>query len=500
MLLKLAFKSVVSRRSSLVIILFITFAVCLFCVANAVFDSTEQGVQTNYVASFTGDFIIRPQSKIQQSLFGDETPVTGELTVLSTVVPYEKITDYLISMPEVYGVTGQISGAAMVERSDGANRNATYVFGVEGEPYLSLMKSIHIINGAPYAHGERGVMLCRQLAEKLRVDVGSTVQFIVADGPNYRIRAAKVSAVFEYEIYNEIFGRFVIADPITVRSLLGITEVFSADSYDLSDDAVNMFSENNGFSDLDDLFDEAFDFDEGLITQDFEEINQEFDENENLENIEPFVSEDDSILQNSIDTTESTTWNYIIVRLKDGKNTKRVIRKVSRLFRKNGWPVQVADWRHAAGSTALYLFWMRKIFNIGIVIVLAAGFIIVNNSLVINILDRTREIGTLRAIGAKKRFISLQCMTENLILTLTSGVLGVIAGNICTHFINKAHIVLHNSFLVQLFGSDAIKVYVTSGNVLKLFILVIALALLGWIYPVINALKVSPVDAIVGAK
>ena len=485
MLLKLAFKSVVSRRSSLVIILFITFAVCLFCVANAVFDSTEQGVQTNYVASFTGDFIIRPKSKIQQSLFGDETPVTGELTVLDTVVPYEKITEKLLSMPEVAGCTGQISGAAMVERSDGQNRTASYVFGVEGEQYLSLMKSIHIVRGAPYVHGERGAMLSEQTAKKLNVDVGNTIQFIVADGLNYSIRAAKVTAIFEYEIYNEIFSRFVIVDPITVRSLLGITEVYSSDSYDLSDEATNMFSENNDFSDFDDLFADASDFDDALVTEETEEENQI--QNTPSENNESALS-------------ESTTWNYIIVRLKDGQNTKRAMKKVSRVFRRNGWPVQVADWRHAAGSTALYLFWMRTIFNIGIVIVLAAGFIIVNNSLVINILDRTREIGTLRAIGAKKRFISLQCMTENLILTLTSGVLGVLAGMLCTHFINKAHIVLHNTFLVQLFGSDAISVHVNSGNVLKLFILVISLALLGWIYPVINALKVSPVDAIQGAK
>ena len=481
MLLKLALKNVVSRKSSLVIILFITFAVCLFCLANAVFDSTEQGVQTNYVASFTGDFIIRPKSKFQQSLFGDETPVTGELTMLDTVVPFENITQALEKMPEVAGSTGQISGAAMVERSDGANRSPSYVFGVEGEPYVSLMKSIHIINGKPYEHGERGVMLCKQMADKLGVDVGSTVQFIVSDGPNYKIRAANVTAVYEYEIYNEIFGRFVIADPITVRSLLGITEVFSSDSYDLSEEATNLFAEYNDFEDFDDLFAEASDFDEALI-------QEETPETETL------------IEEKPQDLADSTTWNYIIVRLKDGQNTKRVMKRTSRLFRKNGWPVQVADWRHAAGSTALYLFWMRKIFNIGIVIVLAAGFIIVNNTLVINILDRTREIGTLRAIGAKKRFISLQCMIENLILTITSGILGVIAGNICTHFINKAHIVLNNSFLVQLFGADAITVHVTGGNVFKLFILVLALALLGWIYPVINALKVSPVDAITGAK
>lgn len=481
MLLKLALKNVLSRKSSLVIILFITFAVCLFCLANAVFDSTEQGVQTNYVASFTGDFIIRPKSKFQQSLFGDETPVTGELTMLDTVVPFENITQTLEEMPEVAGTTGQISGAAMVERSDGANRSPSYVFGVEGEPYVSLMKSIHILNGKPYEHGQRGVMLCKQMADKLGVDVGNTVQFIVSDGPNYKIRAANVTAIFEYEIYNEIFGRFVIADPITVRSLLGITEVFSSDSYDLSEEVTNLFAENNDFEDFDDLFNDAEDYDDVLITE----------ETESEEIIEQVPS---------LELSESTSWNYIIVRLRDGQNTKRVMKKVSKLFRKNGWPVQVADWRHAAGSTALYLFWMRKIFNIGIIIVLAAGFIIVNNTLVINILDRTREIGTLRAIGAKKRFISLQCMTENLILTITSGILGVLAGNICTHFINKAHIVLHNSFLVQLFGADAITVYVTGGNVFKLFILVLALALLGWIYPVINALKVSPVDAITGAK
>ncbi|WP_022931584.1 ABC transporter permease [Treponema bryantii] len=482
MLLKLALKNVISRRSSLVIILFITFAVSLFCLANAVFDSTEQGVQTNYVASFTGDFIIRPKSKFQQSLFGDETPVTGELTTLSTIVPYEKIIETIEAMPEVAGTTGQISGAAMAERSDGANRVPAYVFGVEGEPYLSLMKSIHLLRGKPYEHGQRGVMLCSQMAEKLGVDVGSTVQFIVSDGPNYKIRAADVTAVFEYEIYNEIFGRFVIADPITIRSLLGITEVFSSDSYNLSEEATNLFTENNDFSDFDDLFDDVSDYDEALIQTDSSEE-------------EEIVTE-----TTSEDLSESTSWNYLIVRLKDAKDTKRIMKKISRIFRKNGWPVQVADWRHAAGSTALYLFWMRKIFNIGIVIVLAAGFIIVNNTLVINILDRTREIGTLRAIGAKKRFISLQCMTENLILTITSGILGVLAGNIGTHFINKAHIVLHNSFLVQLFGAEAISVHVSSGNVIKLFILVLALALLGWIYPVINALKVSPVDAISGAK
>ena len=92
---------------------------------------------------------------------------------------------------------------------------------------------------------------------------------------------------------------------------------------------------------------------------------------------------------------------------------------------------------------------VEMVIVIGIIVILFAGFIIVNNSLVVNILDRTREIGTLRAIGAKKRYISLQCMVENLILTLTSGVLGVILGFITSFIINKAHIVLHNYLLLE---------------------------------------------------
>ena len=143
---------------------------------------------------------------------------------------------------------------------------------------------------------------------------------------------------------------------------------------------------------------------------------------------------------------------------------------------------------------------MRIIFNLGITIVLFAGFIIVNNTLVINVLDRTQEIGTMRAIGTKKRFVSVECMAETFMMTLTSGVIGVLAGMWCCHLITKAHIVFHNSFLIQLFGGDALNIFVTGGNVAKMFLLVVMLGVIGWIYPVITAVKVSPVVAMQGAR
>ena len=488
MILKLAYKNVISRRSSFVIILFVSFAVCLFCTANALFDSTEQGVQENYISSFTGDLMIRPKSNSQLSLFGDETPVTGELTRISTVIPYDDIVETLNSQKQIDNYFSQVSGMAAMEY--GSNRFATYVFGVNGDEYLRSMTSIKLLQGSAYTAGQKGVMLCSKAAQKLGVQVGDMVQFIVTDGPYVRIRAAPLTSIFEYNIHNDIFDRFAIADADTVRSLLDIAETTSEQIIEIDEDNTTLLDQDLDF-DFDSLFEDVSDS-EVWETQDSYDFVEEGME------LEP-VSEPQTLDSPEV-YVPSSTWNFIVIRLKNAEAAKKTIKKLNHIFRKKGWPVQATDWRHAAGSTALYLHWMRIIFNIGISIVLFAGFIIVNNTLVINVLDRTQEIGTMRAIGAKKRFISLQCMAETFIMTLTSGVIGVLLGEWACHLITKANIVLHNSFLIQLFGGEALQIFVTPGNIAKMFALVIGLGIIGWIYPVINAVRVSPVRAMQGAR
>ena len=57
--LKLAFRNIFSRKSSFVIVLFITFAVTLLIVVNSIFDGTDNGIKTVFKESFTGDLVIR---------------------------------------------------------------------------------------------------------------------------------------------------------------------------------------------------------------------------------------------------------------------------------------------------------------------------------------------------------------------------------------------------------------------------------------------------------
>src|SRR5574344_1832050 len=112
----LAFKNCISRKSSLVIILFIAFAVSLLVVTNAVFDSTEHGVQETFVASCTGDFAVFPVAQTPLSVFGDETPVTGALTEVPRVVPFEDIMAAVSAVPGVRVCVPQVSGRALMEK------------------------------------------------------------------------------------------------------------------------------------------------------------------------------------------------------------------------------------------------------------------------------------------------------------------------------------------------------------------------------------------------
>ena len=69
--LKLAFRNVFSRKSSFVIVTFITIAITMLIIVNSVFDGTDNGIKTVFMDSFTGDFIIREKTNDSVSLFGN---------------------------------------------------------------------------------------------------------------------------------------------------------------------------------------------------------------------------------------------------------------------------------------------------------------------------------------------------------------------------------------------------------------------------------------------
>ncbi|WP_257225372.1 ABC transporter permease [Treponema parvum] len=492
MLFELAVKNIVSRKSSFVIILFIAMSVALLVLINSVFDRTEHGVEEVFINSFTGDLIIRPKSKIPLSLFGDETPVTGTLTKLENLVPYDGVCGVLSSNPHVKSFIPQVSGLAVAENKE--NRLLVHLFGVDGAEFAKHMPSLRVVEGSPYVSGSKGAMLLKTTAASLGVSVGDMIQFSVVDGLSARIRAVPVSAIYDYTVLNTTLERYMLLDPPTLRSLTDMGE--TASDIEIDDSASEILK---NAAEIDSLFDGANDVD-AVIREDIEAPPED---SISGGGVEGSLSDNAALsAKTEFEGTgiKSGSWNFIIVRLDSGKNAGKVIRAVNKIFHKNDWPVEAVGWRHAAGNSAMYLYWMRIIFNIGVLIILSSGFIVVNNTLVINVLDRIREIGTMRAVGASGKYVSLLFMLETFMITFVAGILGCLIGSLASFLLTRAHIAFSNSFLIQLFGGNTLAAKITFSNLRNSLGMSLILGVIGWIYPVRAALSISPVQAIQGAR
>ena len=89
---------------------------------------------------------------------------------------------------------------------------------------------------------------------------------------------------------------------------------------------------------------------------------------------------------------------------------------------------------------------------------LLVGGIGIMNIMLATVSERTREIGIRRALGAKKRDIIFQLLSETLILTLFGGILGIILGSLIPFFVThfgQMRTVITTSSLVLAFGISA---------------------------------------------
>jgi putative ABC transport system permease protein len=127
----------------------------------------------------------------------------------------------------------------------------------------------------------------------------------------------------------------------------------------------------------------------------------------------------------------------------------------------------------------------RRIFSIVLgsiaAISLLVGGIGIMNIMLATVSERTREIGIRRALGARKRDIIIQFLSETLLLTWVGGVLGIILGSLIpalvTYFGHMPTIITGSS-LVLAFGISA-AVGITFG-----------------LYPAYRAANMDPIESL----
>jgi len=112
---------------------------------------------------------------------------------------------------------------------------------------------------------------------------------------------------------------------------------------------------------------------------------------------------------------------------------------------------------------------------------LVVGGIGIMNIMLVTVTERTREIGLRKALGAKKKWITLQFLLEAVIITFVGGLIGIVVGSAVSFIISNSM-----SLPPTLSPSSILLAFGVSAGIGILF---------GW-YPAQKAANLSPIDAL----
>lgn len=127
----------------------------------------------------------------------------------------------------------------------------------------------------------------------------------------------------------------------------------------------------------------------------------------------------------------------------------------------------------------------KQIFNVVLSIIagisLLIGGIGIMNIMLASVLERTKEIGIIRAIGATQQDVILQFLSESVLISIGGGIIGIFLGILSAYIIEIA---------------TGIETILSLSSIALSFIVATAIGLIFGIAPAKSAAKKSPIEAI----
>jgi hypothetical protein len=353
--------------------------------------------------------------------------------------------------------------------------------GVEAETYFSLFPSVYLTDGRFLQKGEKGAMISWEKAVKIARATGAypkpgaPLLLTTGGAIGFKIREAPLVGVFRYRNAGRLMNEVVITDAQTVRDL---SAVFAgAEEVAVPDEAVSLLD-----MDADDaLFGETAPAAPLLAGELSPDEVQEF-----LKAREAEAPAADA----------PADWNFILLRLRKGAFSRPAafIASINRKLEPYG--AVAVNWQTAAGESAVVLVVLQTLFNAGIALVSITGVIGVVNTLLISVFRRKSEIGALRSIGAGDGYIRALFFAENLCVAGIAGLCGVAAGALFLRFVNRLQIEIPNEFVASLFGGQVLEVELSAASAVVSLALAVGMGLLASLYPVEEAVRIEPADAL----
>jgi ABC-type lipoprotein release transport system permease subunit len=192
----------------------------------------------------------------------------------------------------------------------------------------------------------------------------------------------------------------------------------------------------------------------------------------------------------------SMTVEHAAIVLRDAEKLQSTLAELRALGIERGWQLRAVPWQAAAGVVAQYFGLVQLQLYIGLGIAWLVAMLIVNVAIVVVTLERTREIGTLRAMGASSSFILALVIVETLILALLAVAIGTGVGAAIVAWLGERGLPAIGPALTLLFGGARLYPSLALAYVMGALVTTCTIGVLAALYPARLATRVQPVLAL----
>ena len=473
----------------------------IMTLGNAVTSGMNRGLSENIVERFTGHVVIISEAQENPNILF--TPMGKDIALIRN---FDKVKSVLSTQDYIASYLPAARGFSFVLTEEG-DIDFAMLLGVDFPAYNTMFReNVKLVEGRLLAEGERGTLVsqgrrtrffndqniwlkptgfpldeknfsdeAKKYRDKMIVKDSLVLMGASGDSTAFDVRS-DIRGIVRYEFLDDYWKFFNIMDIETFRECFQwVTSTDAATDLKADTKALIAKTEN-----LDALFNEAT-------------VVQAKSGKAELTKTLKKLKEKSTAPKPA---TDAGAYNVVFVKLKTGQGIDTAVSKLNAGFKAAGAPAQAVTWQKAIGQLGDMAGIIRGALTGFVLFIFFVAIIIIMNTLSMAALERTAELGMMRAVGAQKRFVTVMFFIETACLALIFGGLGILVGAGAVPVLKAMKITAENNILQLLFGGKTFTPYLGVSDVMVGVIELALVTVIASIYPFIVSRRITPLDAI----
>jgi len=192
---------------------------------------------------------------------------------------------------------------------------------------------------------------------------------------------------------------------------------------------------------------------------------------------------------------QPTQVNSLRILLKDGRDTDRAAARIREILAENRPGLECRTWIELAPFYLQITAYLKVIFLFMLSIIASIVVFTIYNTLAASIVERTVEIGTLRAMGVNRGRITTLFISEAVFMGIAGGLLGVVFAIVLGISFNQMDI-LFNPPSTDYYTKVEVLIFRYPMILVFGFVISVVAAVISSIVPSVNAARMAIIDAL----